>query len=115
MVNDFLIKWLFLPASVFIIFFSFFWTYVEVKEIKNLQLYYARDIGQHVKAYLSNCKDNITHAELHLDSEKFDASQIKEVAGAQLSFNAICLLDENMITIKSVPHQSFKGDFSGLV
>jgi hypothetical protein len=115
MLNDFLIKWLFLPLSAFIIIFSLFWIYVEVRELKNLQLYYAKDIGQHVTAYLNNCRDNLSHAELHIRSADFAASAVKEVAGAQLSFNALSLLDENMITIKSVPHQSFKGDFSGLV
>lgn len=115
MLNDFLIKWLFLPLSAFIIIFSLFWIYVEVRELKNLQLYYAKDIGQHVTAYLNNCRDNLSHAELHIRSADFAASAVKEVAGAQLSFNTLCLLDENMITIKSVPHQSFKGDFSGLV
>lgn len=115
MVNDFLIKWLFIPGLFFSIFFSLFWISIEIREIKEFQLYYARDISQHVKLYLQNCKDNINHAEFHLENPSFIAERISQVAGADLSFNAICLLDNNMRTVKSVPENSFKGDFTGLI
>lgn len=114
-INAFLIKWLLIPAIVFTIFFSTFWICIEIKEIKQLQLYHTKNISQHVKAYLSNCSDNISHAEFHLDNPYFVAKKLQEVAGSHLSFNAICLLDKNMRTIKSVPEYSFKGDFTGLI
>jgi len=115
MINDFFIKWLLFPASIFIIIFSFFWACIEVKEIKKLQLYYTEDIGRHVKTYLDNCKNNLTHVELHLDPNNSAETKIKKVTGAELSFDAVCLLDENMTTIRSVPYKSFKGDFSGFI
>lgn len=115
MVNDFFIKWLLLPASLLIIIFSFFWAWMELKEITKFQLYYTRDLGQHVKTYLNNCKNNLDHAELHLNLSDSIENEIKKVTGAQLSFDAVCLLDENMKTIVSVPNKSFKGDFSGLI
>lgn len=114
-VNEFLIKWLLLPSIFFTVLFSFFWIFVELREIKQLQLYYTNNISQHVKSYLLNCSSNLSHAELHLKKSSFFADEIGEVAGAQLSFNAVCLLDENLQTLKSVPENSFKGDFTGLI
>lgn len=114
-VNEFLIKWLLLPSIFFTVLFSFFWIFVELREIKQLQLYYTNNISQHVKSYLLNCSGNLSHVELHLKKSSFFADEIGEVAGAQLSFNAVCLLDENLQTLKSVPENSFKGDFTGLI
>lgn len=115
MVNEFMIKWLLLPSLIFIIGFSFFWTYIEINELKKLHLHYVKDIGRHITAYLNNCSSNLEHAKFHLGSDEIITEAIKDIAGSAHSFNTICLLDENMTTLKSVPNPSFKGDFSGLV
>lgn len=114
-VNGFMLKKLLLPAVIFIVFFSSFWIYTEIENIKKQQLYYAENIGYHLISYLKNCSDDLSHSEDHILESRDKRIKISKLIGFDTSFHTIYLLDERGRVLKSVDEEYYNQDFSGIV
>jgi len=113
-VNGFMIKRLLLPLVGFVFIFSSFWMVMEIKDIKDRQLYYVENLAHHMISYLANCSDDLAHSLTHIADTPGKHIETSELMGFETLFHTIYLLDSRGRVVKSVDEAYYNQDFSGI-
>lgn len=114
-VRGFMTKWLLIPSIAGIICSCGVWIYIETREMKQQQQYYARTVSDHVTFYLMECNNDLNYSAGQVQKNNASPVRFLTFIRNKFQFRATYILDAQGKVIHSVPRDADTKDFSGLI
>ncbi|PIE75340.1 MAG: hypothetical protein CSA18_00195, partial [Deltaproteobacteria bacterium] len=114
-VNRFMLRWVFIPVLIVLIFISLMRSFYKLHQFKNNQLFYLNNMNEQIQLYLDRCIKDCTTAMEYISDEYSEFKKINKISSTIFSFHSLYLLNKDFRVIKSVPYNVLPCDFSEII